>query len=51
MSKVLIRKVLKVLNLKNTAKSGPDCPPQTWGIENIAMDRVARLGWVRVGLI
>ena len=40
----LTRKVLKVLSLENTAKSGPDSPPQAKGKKNIALDRVVRLG-------
>ena len=35
--------------LKNAASSGPDSPPQSLGIENIALDRVVRLGWVSLG--
>ena len=33
----------KVLNLKKTAKSGPDSLPHAQGIENLALDRVVRL--------
>ena len=49
--KVLTRRILtrKVLNLNNTAESGPDSPPQAKGIGNIALNRVVRLGWVRLG--
>ena len=43
MRKVLKRKVLKVLNIKN---SGPDSPPQVLGMKNIAQNRVVRLGYV-----
>ena len=44
--KVQMRKVLK-----KWVYSGPDSPLQTWGIEKIALARVARLGWVILGLM
>ena len=41
--KVLTRKVLKALNIKNLAQRDWDSPPQALGIENVDLDRVARL--------
>ena len=47
MRKVLMKKVQtrKVLNIKiGIFINGPDSPPQGYGIENKALDRVVRLG-------
>lgn len=41
--KVLTNKVLKY------SLGGPDSPPQAYGIENIALAGVVRLGWFRFG--
>ena len=40
---------LKVLSIKNSPYSGPDSLPQSYGIENIALDRVVRLGQMQRG--
>ena len=34
--------------LKNRPKSGPDSPLKALGIENIALDKLVRLGWLRM---
>ena len=49
--KALTRKVLRALGIKIGLSVGPDSLPQELGIENIALDRVVRLGWVRLGLM